>query len=154
MRTRRGAINKAASAWSLVIFSVGGRRLAARLEDVGGIWPWREPTLVPSRTPHVGAVMRQGDEFLAVYNLAGALGLHLQGGAPLGLVLKTDRGPMAVCIDGTVPTMHQLDPGEIEPAPEGAGAQIGSCRIAGEEVSIFSFRSFGDAPAMAGEDRP
>ena len=118
--------------------------MAARLEDVGGVWPWREPTLVPSRTPHVGAVLRQGDEFLPVYNLAGTLGVHLEGAAPLCLVMKTDQGPMAVCIDETVPSMHVLDAEEVEPAPEASRPQIGTCRVAGEEVSILSFRSFGE----------
>jgi chemotaxis signal transduction protein len=37
--------------WNVVVFSVGGKKLAARTEDVGGIAPWIEPLPVPSRTP-------------------------------------------------------------------------------------------------------
>lgn len=144
VKTRPGVTIKASSAWSLVLFSVGGRRLAARLEDVGGVWPWHEPTLVPSRTAHVGAVLRQGRDFLPVYNLAGMLNVQVEGKAPLCLVLKTDKGPMAVCIDETVPSMHALDGEEVEPAPEASRPQIGRCRIAGEEVPIYSFRAFGE----------
>ncbi len=146
MRTRPGVTSKGSATWSLVIFSVGGRRLAARLEDVGGVWPWREPTLVPSRTPHVGAVLRQGHDFLPVYNLAGALNVEVEGKAPLCLVLKTNKGPMAVCIDETVPSMHAPDGGEVEPAAESSCPQIGTCRIGGEEVPIYSFRTFDEAP--------
>lgn len=145
VRTRPGVTRKASSAWSLVIFSVGGRRLAARLEDVGGVWPWREPTLVPSRTPHVGAVLQQGHDFLPVYNLAGSLNVQVEGKAPLCLVVKTDKGPMAVCIDETVPSMHTLDQEEVELVPEPRHPQIGTFRIGGEEVPIYSFRAFGGA---------
>lgn len=144
MRTRPGATRNASSAQSLVIFSVGGRRLATRLEDVGGVWPWREPTLVPSRTPYVGAVLQQGRELLPVYNLAGALNVEVEGREPLCLVLKTDKGPMAVCIDEAMPSMHSVDGEEIQPAAEGSRPQIGTCRIAGEEIPIYSFRAFGE----------
>lgn len=144
VRTRPGAINNASSAWSLVVFSVGGRRLAARLEDVGGVWPWREPTLVPSRTPHVDAVLHQGQDFLPVYNLAGVLNVQVEGKTPLCLVLKTAKGPMAVCIDETVPSMHAVDRGEVEPAPAASRPQIGTFRIGAEEVPIYSFRAFGE----------
>ena len=147
-------MRKAASTWSLVIFAVGGRRLAARLEEVGGVWPWREPTLVPSRTPHVGAVLRHGNDLLPVYNLAGTLNVEVEGQAPLGLVLKTDRGPMAVCIDETVPSMCTLEEDAIEPAPEGSRPQIGTFRVAGEEIPIYSFRGFGqDDGGRRGSDR-
>lgn len=145
VRTRPGDKSKAASTWSLVIFSVGGRRLAARLEDVGGVWPWREPTLVPSRTPHVDAVLRHGNDFLPVYNLAGVLSVQVEGKTPLCLVLKTNKGPMAVCIDDAVPSMHALGGEEVQPAPEASRPQIGTCRIGGEEVPIYSFRAFEEA---------
>lgn len=143
VRTRPGATRKTSSTWSLVMFTVGGRRLGARLEEVGGVWPWREPTLVPSRTPYIGAVLRHGRDVLPVYNLAGALNVQVEGQAPLCLVLKTDKGPMAVCIDETVPSMYTLDEDAIEPAPEDSRPQIGACRIAGEAVPIYSFRVFG-----------
>ncbi len=153
VRTRPGVTSKASSTWSLVVFSVGGRRLAARLEDVGGVWPWREPTLVPSRTPYVGAVLRQGHDFFPVYNLAGVLKVEIEGKEPLCLVLKTDKGPMAICIDETVPSMHAPDGAEVEPAAEDSRPQIGTCRIAGEDVPIYSFRAFGEALRLDGGGR-
>lgn len=43
LKTPHGPNSNAARApWSLVMFSVGGRRLAAKVEEVGGVWPWTE----------------------------------------------------------------------------------------------------------------
>jgi hypothetical protein len=45
--------------WNVVVFSVGGKKLAARTEDVGGVSPWMDPVPVPSRTPFVGAMLKR-----------------------------------------------------------------------------------------------
>ena len=78
---------------------------------------------------------------MPVYNLAGLLNVEVEGREPLCLVLKTDKGPMAVCIDETVPSMHNPDGDEVEPSDEESRPQIGTCRIAGEAVPIYSFRA-------------
>jgi chemotaxis signal transduction protein len=55
----------------LLVFSVGGRRIATRANDVGGIWLWTEVVSVPSGTAHINAVLRHGEDILPVFDLAG-----------------------------------------------------------------------------------
>ena len=65
----------------LLVFAVGGRRMAARANDVGGIWPWTEVVSIPSGTPHISAVLRQGEDIFPVFDLAGRLSVQLKGSA-------------------------------------------------------------------------
>ena len=143
MRTHRGATRNAAVRQTLVVFAVGGHRLATPIEEVGGVWPWHEPTLVPSRTPYVDAVLPHDGEFLPVFNLAGFLDIHVTGQAPFCLVLKTQKGPMAVCVDDVVPSMYVCDSDSIQPTDETEPYQTGTCRIAGEPIPIYSFKKLG-----------
>ena len=56
--------------WNVVVFSVGGMKLAARTEDVGGVSPWTESIPVPSRTPFVQAMLKRDNHVMPVYDLA------------------------------------------------------------------------------------
>lgn len=143
MRTHRGATRSTAVRHTLVVFAIGGHRLAARIEEVGGVWPWRDPTLVPSRTPYVDAVLPHEGEFLPVFNLAGLLDRQVTGQTPFCLVLRTDKGPTAVCVDEVVPSMYMCDADAIEPTPQAGSYQTGTCLIGGEPIPLYSFRSLG-----------
>lgn len=145
LKTPRGPTsNKVAAALSsLVVFAVGGKRLAARAAEIGGVGPWSPALPIPSRTPFVGAVVRRGDEVLPVYDLAARLGVRVSDAEPLCLVAKRRDGAMAVCIDAEIPTLHAVDPAGIRPASRQDQDMAGTCMIGGEEVPVYSLATLG-----------
>ena len=115
LRSLAGTKQEARSrTWPLVLFSVGGRRLAVRSEEVAGISDWTDSIPVPSRTPYVAAVVRREQQVFPVFDLAGLLGASLQGERFLCLMVKHPRGAMALCIDEDMPVLHSLDPAAIQ----------------------------------------
>src|SRR5689334_24767624 len=93
----------------LLVFSVGGRRMAAKADEGGGVWPWTEAIPVPSVTPFMNAVLRRGEDILPVFDLAGRLKVQIKTQTALCLLAKRRDGPMAVCIDGEIPALQLVD---------------------------------------------
>lgn len=144
LKTPRGPTSKSAPVLSsLVVFTVGGRRLAARADEIGGVCPWRRAITIPSRTPFVGAVARYGDEVLPVYDLAARLGVWVAEGTPLCLIAKRRDGLMAIRIDAEIPTLHAVDPANIRSATGREPDVAGICVIGGEEVPVYSLAQLG-----------
>lgn len=144
--------NVARATWSLVMFSVGGRRLAAKVEEVGGVWPWTEAIPVPSGTAFVNAVVRRGEDVLPVFDLAGKLGLQVVGPASLCLIAKQVDGPMAVRIDADLPTLQTIEETAIR-KPAGADPDlVGVCVIGTGEVPIYSLATLGAAIRSTGSE--
>ncbi len=143
LKTRHGPNSKAAPAWSIMVFAVGGRRLAARADEVGGIRSWRAPVPVPSGTPFVHSLVRLGDEVLPVFDLAGRLNVRVKGAMPLCLIAKRKDGVMAICIDEEIPTLHSVEAGRVTAAGPTHADMHGTCTIAGEEVPIFALATLG-----------
>jgi chemotaxis signal transduction protein len=127
----------------LLLFSVGGRRMAARASDVGGIWPWIEVVSIPSGTPHLSAVVRHGEDILPVFDLAGRLNVQVKGESLLCLIAKRKDGPMAVCIDGDIPTLQVVSGESIRPVAWKDSDVIGTCRIEAEELPVYSLAHLG-----------
>jgi chemotaxis signal transduction protein len=127
----------------LLVFSIGGRRMAARASDVGGIWPWSDVVSVPSGTPHIGAVLKRGEDILPVFDLAGRLSVRAKGAALLCLIAKRKDGLMAVCIDGDIPTLQSVNPESIRPVAWKDSDVIGTCRIEAEELPVYSLAHLG-----------
>ncbi len=130
---------KATRQHSLVRFSIGGRVLAARIDEVGDVQPWTASTFVPSQTPFINAVVRYGNDFLPVFDLAGRLKLPTKSQAAFCMVAKHARGPIAVRIDQEIPSLQTVDEASIGPSPDGSEDFTGWCTMGGEEVSILSF---------------
>lgn len=145
---RLGQTPEAPKPWSLVIFSVGGKRVAVRAEEIGGVSPWTEAMPVPSLTPYVNAVARQGDEILPVFNFARLLMVQVSKAGPLCLRAKRPDGPMAVCIDPDVPTLQQVEAKAVRPAPSELPGAVGMCSIGPEEVPIYSWAMIGHTSAQ------
>ena len=143
LHLRPGRHLKQTQTRAVVVFSIGGRRLAARIEEIGGVWPWTTPTPVPSRTAYVNAIARHGNEMLPVFDLAGKLDVAVQSGAPFCLVAKHDKGPLAICIDGEVPSVHNVEELSIRPAPIANEDTPETCQIGTEEIPVYSFKSIG-----------
>jgi chemotaxis signal transduction protein len=100
--------------WPLLVFSVGGRRLAVKTCDVLGISEWNGSIPVAARTPFVTAVVRQGRTVLPVFDLAAFIRLTVQGTNPLCLKVRHPLGEMAMCIDEEIPVLHAFDPAALQ----------------------------------------
>lgn len=131
-------VGERAANWSLMVFSIGGRMLAARTEDVGGILPWAGSMAVPSRTPYVHALVRNGEAVLPVFDLAEMLQLHVQG-APMCLVAKRQDGPMAICIDEAMPKLVTVESTALYPPVQPDPNILWQCQLDGVAVPIYAF---------------
>jgi len=131
--------------WNVVVFSVGGVKLAARTEDVGGVSPWTESIPVPSRTPFVQAMLRRDNHVMPVYDLAARLSRKLTGSPLLCLVARHLDGPMAICIDADVPSLETVDATTIRPNGRGDVETLGSVTIAGNDVAIVALQRLGQS---------
>ncbi len=129
--------------WNLLVFSVGGERLAARTDDVGGIAPWVNSIAVPSRTPFMQAMVRREKEVLPVYDLAARLNRSLLGDPLLCLVAKHVDGPMAICIDGDMPSLHTIEAGTLQFSTRTDIETIGSFNDGNGEIPVVAFQTLG-----------
>jgi chemotaxis signal transduction protein len=126
-----------------MLFSVGGIKLAARTEDVGGVSPWTKSIPVPSRTPFVQAMLKRDNHVMPVYDLATRLSRTLQGDPLLCLVARHIDGPMAICIDAAVPSIETVDVVAIRPSGKEDIETLGTVTIAGEDVAIVALQRLG-----------
>jgi len=126
-----------------VVFSVGGMKLAARTEDVGGVSPWIETIAVPSRTPFVQAMLKRDNHVMPVYDLAARLNRKLIGNPLLCLVARHLDGPMAICIDADVPSLETVDAAAIRPNGRGDIESLGSVTIGDNDVAIVALQRLG-----------
>ena len=143
LRGQRKPTIERAVTWSLIVFSIGGRRLAARTEEVGGIRPWADAMPVPSRTPSVNALVRYGEEVLPVFDLANFLKLRVQGNAPLCLIAKRRDGRIALRIDAEMPWLITVAVDALRPPAEPDSNILSLCQIYGKEVPIYSLANLG-----------
>jgi chemotaxis signal transduction protein len=160
LRTHRGLKSDRPATVTLVVFTVGGKRLAARAEHVGGVRPWVSEMPVPSRTPFVKGILRQGEDLLPVFDLAGRFSLAPAGTSPWCLILKRGDGPVAVRIDGEMPQIQAVKADALYP-PDGTVLDIDAvCRIGAEDVPVLSVATLGmDLPestelCRAADNRP
>jgi chemotaxis signal transduction protein len=144
LRAARGQQAQTAKrSWNVVLFSVGGVKLAARTEDVEGIASWTESIPVPSRTPFVRAMLKQGSHVIPVYDLASRLSCELIGSPLLCLMARHLDGPMAICIDADVPSLETVDATMIRPYGGEEVETLGMITIAGEDVAIVALQQLG-----------
>ncbi len=130
---------------NLLVFSVGGRALAAKTDEVGGISNWEGSIPVPSRTPFVTAVVRKDDAVLPVFNLAGLLQVVAQGEELLCLTAKQRNGMMAICIDADMPVLYTVEVSAIAPYRGHEFKAVGTFLNGLDEVPILSLAQLGTA---------
>lgn len=143
MRPSLGKRKTAAKICPLLIFSIGGRKLAAKTEDVDGISEWGQPIPVPSRTPFVGSVLRRDHTVLPVFDLAGLLQVRVRGRHRLCLTAKHPRGPLAICLDEEMPVLQTVDPNAVRPYQGGEFDAEGSVVNGSDEIPIISLTKLG-----------
>lgn len=129
--------------WHLLIFSVGGRRLAIKTLDVGGISQWHESIPVSGRTPFVSAVVRLNQVVLPVFDLAAVLQRTVQGKSFLCLRVKHSSGDMAICIDEEIPALQTLAVSMIQPYRDKDVPAEGSYAHGQEDVPILAVSRLG-----------
>ena len=117
--------------------------MAARTEDVGGVAPWIEPVPVPSRTPFVGAMLKREKEVMPVYDLGARLQLQPEGESLLCLVARHVDGPMAICIDSIIPSLHTVEIGQIVPSKRLDLETLGSFNNEGHDIDIIALQRLG-----------
>ena len=127
----------------LLVFWVGGRRLGARTEDIAGVQLWQHATPVPSDTPFVNAMIRVDKECMPVYDLAGRLNQTLDTDSPLCLMIKHEDGPMAICIDAHIPSLHMVDPSTIQTRDSDDADIAGVCSAGDEQVTVINCARLG-----------
>jgi chemotaxis signal transduction protein len=127
----------------MLIFSVGGRQVAARTEEISAVRSWPKGIPVPSDTPFVSTVVRLEDDCLPVYDLAARLNRTVDTDGALCLVVKHEDGPMAICIDSTIPSLVMAETITIQ---EGTGRDAdisGSCTVGDERFSVIRLARLG-----------
>lgn len=129
--------------WNVVVFSVGGMKLAARTEDVEGVSSWVEVIPVPSRTPFVRAMLKRDNHVMPVYDLAARLNRAVQGEPLLCLVARHLDGPIAICIDAAVPSLEAVNPAAIRPDSCGDIESLGVVTIGAQDVAIVALQRLG-----------
>jgi len=127
----------------MVVFSIGGVKLAARTEDVGGVSPWTETVPVPSRTPFVQAMLKRDNYVMPVYDLAARMSRTVQGDPLLCLEVRHLDGPMAICIDAVVPSLEIVDRSAIRPNGREDIESLGAVTIGGNDVAIVALQQLG-----------
>lgn len=129
--------------WNVVVFSVGGVKLAARTEDVEGVSSWAATIQVPSRTPFVQAMLKRDNHVMPVYDLAARLNRVVQGEPLLCLVARHLDGPMAICIDAAMPSLQAVNPASIRPNSSGDIESLGVVTIGAQDVAIVALQRLG-----------
>jgi chemotaxis signal transduction protein len=134
-----------ARAWRLLAFSIGGRRFAAKTDDLAGVSEWKELIPVASRTPFVSGVVRLGKRVLPIFDLAAWLGLSPRGSERLWLQAKHPLGTMAVCIDDEMPILQTLERTEVRAYGGQDVPAIGCFSSGGGEIAILALSQLGSA---------
>lgn len=149
----RSAIGKAQTSavrsCPLLVFSVGGRRLAVKTDEVASVSQWSGSIPVPSRTPYISAVVRRDEEVLPVYDLAAQLHVSPRGEELLCVTAKHPRGAVAICIDEDMPVLHSLESEGMRPYRGDVDCEAVGSFVSGlDEIPIISFAKLGTTHAQ------
>jgi hypothetical protein len=80
---------------------------------------------------------------MPVYDLATRLSREPEGDPLLCLVARHVDGPMAICIDGIIPSLHNVDIADIVPSKRLDLETLGSFTDEGQEIDIVAFQRLG-----------
>ena len=133
----------AARMQGMVVFSVAGHRLAATTEEIGGVMPWPGTTHVPSDTPFVTSLVRQEKVCFPVFDLAAKFNRTIRENDPLCLIAKHVDGPIAICIDPQVPSLHMVARSAVHYRAGSDPDIAGTCIAGDEEFPIINLRTLG-----------
>ena len=135
-----------ARSWNLIVFSVGGRRLAVKAEELLGINKWTGSLPAPNGMPFVSSMVRMDHDEFPVFNLAAMLHVTVRGDALLCLMAKHPSGTVAICVDEEMPILHAIDPVTVQPYRGEEFPVIGSFSNGVDQIPILSIAQFGIVP--------
>ncbi|MBA2486137.1 MAG: chemotaxis protein CheW [Nitrospira sp.] len=128
----------------LVVFSVAGHRLAVRTDEIGGVMPWPGATVVlTSDTPFVTSLVRQDQRCLPVFDLAARFSRIMHENEPLCLIVNHVDGPLAICIDSQVPSLHMVPRSAMHYCVGNDPDIAGTCVAGDEELPIINLTTLG-----------
>ena len=78
-----------------------------------------------------------------MFDLSAILGVAVKGDAPFCLVAKNGKGPMAICIDEDIPSIHSIEQSSIMPSAGEEPGVVGSCLVGSEQIPVYSFLHMG-----------
>ncbi|MDR4481003.1 MAG: chemotaxis protein CheW [Nitrospira sp.] len=128
---------------NMVVFSVAGQRFAARTDEIGGVTPWPGATTVPSDTPFIDSLVRHEKGCLPVFDLAAKFHRAMRDGERLCLIVKHVDGPLAICIDAHVPSLHMVARSLIQYRDGNDPDIAGTCIAGEEELPIINLTTLG-----------
>jgi len=105
--------------------------------------PWGKEIPVPSRTPFVHSLVTHDKDVIPVYDLAAQLRRGLGENSKLCLVARHADGPMAVCIDADIPSLHTIAATQIKQSGKLVVETLGSFERDGEEIEIVALQQLG-----------
>jgi chemotaxis signal transduction protein len=122
----------------LLIFSVGGRKLAVRTDELAGVRKWTEGIPVAGATPFISSVVHPDQAVPSVFDLAELLHVSVRGDAPMWVMAKHPRGILAICVDEEMPILHSLDAAAVQPYHGKEFPSIGSFSCEHGHIPILS----------------
>ena len=137
---------QAARSWNLIVFSVGGRRLAVKAEELAGIAKWTGSMPADSGMPFVSSMIRVDQAEYPVFDLAEMLHVSVRGDSLLCLMAKHSKGTLAICVDEEMPVLHTLDPSTLQPYHGEEAPVIGSFSNGVDQIPILSIAQLGMIP--------
>jgi len=136
-----------ARSWNLIVFSVGGRRLAVKAEDLAGISKWRGRVPADNGIPFVSSVTHVDQAEFPVLDLAEMLHVSVVGDSLLCLLAKHPCGTLAICVDEEIPVLHALDPAMLQPYQGEEFPVIGMFSYGTDQIPILSLSHLGVGPS-------
>ncbi|MDH5252012.1 MAG: chemotaxis protein CheW [Nitrospira sp.] len=136
---------RASRSWNLLIFSVGGRKLAVKTEELAGVSEWTGGIPIASRTPFISSIVRLGQDVFPVFDLAEMLAVSVRGESLLCVTAKHPRGTLAICVDADMPILHTLDVATVQPYSGETVPSVGSFLCELDNIPILSVSQLGMA---------
>ena len=138
---------QAARSWNLIVFAIGGRRMAVKAEELTGISKWTGSVPAESGMPFVSSVIRVDQAEFPVFDLAEMLHVPVRGDSLLCLMAKHPCGTLAICVDEEMPVLHTLDPATLQPHRGEDLPVIGSFSNGVDQIPILSLSQLGAVPS-------
>jgi chemotaxis signal transduction protein len=138
---------RTAPSWNLLLFSIGGRKLAIKTDELAGVSKWTGGIPVTSRTPFISSVVRLDQAVFPVFDLAAMLHVSVQGKSLMCLTAKHPRGTLAICVDENMPVLHTLNVAEVQPSRGGEIPSMGSFSSGLDEIPILAISKLGMSDA-------
>ena len=127
----------------IVVFSVAGKRLAARTDEIDAVMPWPGATVLPSDTPFVASLVRHANGCLPVFDLAAKFNRTIPEDESLCLIVKHIDGPLAICVDSQVPSLHVVARSSMHYRAGSDPDITGTCVANEEEIPIINLTTLG-----------